>query len=200
MQPLQLFNSRTFSSPQNVAFILKVIQTFENTVFWSVLSADKYSVISPNLRKKTQPKPSFLLTSPSSCAPCFLSFDSDFLKELSGLAGFNSLPPILSHLQKLWQNTHNIKSAIITILTVLFSNIKYIPLLFFCNNPQNYPDWRGSLGWASSHKAKGHWFRYLSGHLPGLQARSPVGACVRGNWSILLSLSFSLPSPISKNK
>ena len=52
----------------------------------------------------------------------------------------------------------------------------------------------GSVGWALPHKAKCHWFHSRSGHIPGLQVRSPIGACSRGNWS----LPFSLPSPLSK--
>ena len=39
------------------------------------------------------------------------------------------------------------------------------------------------------------------GHMPGLQARSPVVGCVRGNHTLMiLALSFSFPSPVSKNK
>ena len=46
---------------------------------------------------------------------------------------------------------------------------------------------------------KGHWFDSQSGHRPGLQARSPVGACETiTHW--YFSPSFSLPSPLSKNK
>ena len=37
------------------------------------------------------------------------------------------------------------------------------------------PDWCGSVGWASSHKLKGHQFNSPSGHMPELQARSQVG-------------------------
>ena len=53
---------------------------------------------------------------------------------------------------------------------------------------------------------KGRWFNSQSGHMPGLQARSPVGGvwkvtdpCISGT-QMFLSLSFSLPSPLSKNK
>ena len=68
------------------------------------------------------------------------------------------------------------------------------------------PDQLGSVSWASSHKAKGHWFNSPSVHMPGLWARTLVG----GMWeatdqcfsltSMFLSLSFSLPAPLSKNK
>ena len=62
-------------------------------------------------------------------------------------------------------------------------------------------DWHGSLGWVSSSKAQGLRFDSWSGHMPGLCARSSlVGGHVRDNWSTFLSLSSSLPSPISKNK
>ena len=59
--------------------------------------------------------------------------------------------------------------------------------------------WCGSVGWVSSHKPKGHQFNSWSGHLPGLWARSPIGAHARGRQSMCLSLSFSLCSPLSKD-
>ena len=36
------------------------------------------------------------------------------------------------------------------------------------------PDWCGSVGWALSHEAKGHWFYSQLGHMPGLWLWSPV--------------------------
>ena len=62
------------------------------------------------------------------------------------------------------------------------------------------PDQCGSLGWVSFHKAKGHQFDPWSRHMPELWVQSLVGAHMRGNQSMFLSLSFSLPSPLSKNK
>ena len=62
------------------------------------------------------------------------------------------------------------------------------------------PDCCGSMGWASSRKTKGCRFNSWSGHTPRLWAQSPVRACVRGNQSMFLSLSFSLPALLSKNK
>ena len=66
------------------------------------------------------------------------------------------------------------------------------------------PDRRGSVGWVSSHKTKGRRFNSWSGHTPGLQAR-PLAGGVRettypyiSHTSMFLSLSFSLPSPLSK--
>ena len=64
----------------------------------------------------------------------------------------------------------------------------------------------GVVGWVLSHKAKGRWFDSQSGHMPGLWARSPFGAHTRGKRQIKflshidVSFSFSLPSPLSKNK
>ena len=65
------------------------------------------------------------------------------------------------------------------------------------------PDPSGSVGWSSSHKAKGCWFNSQLRHMPVLWVQSPVWECVRGKQlmvlltSILLCLSFSLPSPLS---
>ena len=38
------------------------------------------------------------------------------------------------------------------------------------------PDWCGSAGWLASCKPKGHQFDFCSGHMAGLQLKSPVGA------------------------
>ena len=53
-----------------------------------------------------------------------------------------------------------------------------------------------------AYEPKGRRFDSQSGHIPGLQARLPVGGVrKRGNHTLMfLSLSFSLPSPLSKNK
>ena len=74
---------------------------------------------------------------------------------------------------------------------------------FLKNEKQPSPDQCGSVGWASSHKAKRRQFDSWSGHMPGLQVQSPFGAHPRGNQLMFLShidvsLSFSLPSPPSK--
>ena len=42
------------------------------------------------------------------------------------------------------------------------------------------PHWCGSVGWASSCKAKGRQFNSWSGHMSGLQVQSLVGVCVQG--------------------
>ena len=56
----------------------------------------------------------------------------------------------------------------------------------------------------SACKPKGHWFHSQSEHMPGLQARSPFGACARGNRSVFRTSMFpSLllpPSLALKNK
>ena len=57
-----------------------------------------------------------------------------------------------------------------------------------------------SVGGASCHRAKGHWFNSQSEHMAGLQVQSLVRVCNRGNQLMFLSLSFSLPSLLSKNK
>ena len=68
---------------------------------------------------------------------------------------------------------------------------------------QPWPVWQLG-GWVSSHKAEDHWFDSQSGHMPGLQARSLLGGMQEGadqcfsQTLMFLSLSFSLPSPLSK--
>ena len=51
------------------------------------------------------------------------------------------------------------------------------------------PGWCGSVDWARVCRPRGHLFKSQSGHMPGFQARSPVGGA-----------GGSLPSPLSKNK
>ena len=46
--------------------------------------------------------------------------------------------------------------------------------------------------------SEGHQFEFWSGHRPRLWVWSPVGVHRRGNQSMFLCLSFSLPSPLSK--
>ena len=60
-------------------------------------------------------------------------------------------------------------------------------------------------GWELVRKARGHRFGSRSGHMPELWARSLVGEDAKATdqcfsfTSMFLSLSFSLPSPLSKN-
>ena len=60
----------------------------------------------------------------------------------------------------------------------------------------------GSVGWASSCKAKGYQLDSQSGHMPGLWVQSLVGATDRCFFliSLFLSLFFSLPFLLSENK
>ena len=60
------------------------------------------------------------------------------------------------------------------------------------NNKKHFsgPGWCGSVDWARC-KPKGHWFNSRSGHMPGLQARSPVG----GMWEATTHWCFSPSRP-----
>ena len=53
------------------------------------------------------------------------------------------------------------------------------------------PDWCSPLGWVTSHKPKGHQFNSWSEHMPGLKARSPIGAMLEATNQYF----FSSPSP-----
>ena len=63
-----------------------------------------------------------------------------------------------------------------------------------------------SVDWVPACKPKGHQFDSQSGHMPGLLARSPAGDMWEvTDWSMshtlmFLSLSFSLPSPLSPSQ
>ena len=57
------------------------------------------------------------------------------------------------------------------------------------------PDQRGSVGWASSCKAKGHWFDSWSRAHAWVVGSIPVGVGVRGN--CLMFLSLFLPPLLS---
>ena len=72
-----------------------------------------------------------------------------------------------------------------------FSKIIYVQAL-------HSPDQCGSVVWALSRKVKSHQFDSQSGHVPGLWARSSVGASERQP-HIDGSLPLSFPSPLSKN-
>ena len=43
------------------------------------------------------------------------------------------------------------------------------------------PDWRGSVGWVSSRRAKGRRLDSWPGHRPALRVRSPVRVHTRGS-------------------
>ena len=61
--------------------------------------------------------------------------------------------------------------------------------------------WYSSVDWAWACEPNGCWFGSQSGHMPGLQARSPVGSAwgVTTHWCFSPSLSPSLPLSL-KNK
>ena len=58
------------------------------------------------------------------------------------------------------------------------------------------------MDWALACEPKGCWFDFQSGHMPGLQARSPVGGAWEAttHWCFPSSLSPSLPLCLKINK
>ena len=62
--------------------------------------------------------------------------------------------------------------------------------------------WCSSMDWAWACEPKGHWFDSQSGHMPGLQARSPIGGMQEAttHWCFSPSLSPSLPLSLKTNK
>ena len=63
-----------------------------------------------------------------------------------------------------------------------------------------FSPWLVWLSGLSRPKQSCQWIPGQVGHMPGLWRRAPVGGCGRGSQSVFLSLSFSLLSPLSKNK
>ena len=63
------------------------------------------------------------------------------------------------------------------------------------------PGWCGSVDWVLACESKGHWFYSQAGHMPGLQARSPVGGVWEAttHWCFSPSLSSSLPFSLKIN-
>ena len=68
--------------------------------------------------------------------------------------------------------------------------------IFYC------PIWHGSVDWTPGCEAKGGWFDSQSGHMPRLQARSPIGGAQEAatHWCFSLSLSPSLSLSLKINK
>ena len=92
-----------------------------------------------------------------------------------------------------------------SMLATCDSNLVFFERLPRIQEEHRGPHWWGSVGWAPSRKPKDPQFNSLSGHTPGLWARSPGGRCERGNQSkFLLHIGVSLPPffpPfLSKNK
>ena len=68
-------------------------------------------------------------------------------------------------------------------------------------HPQKFlssPDWRGSVGWVTSLKGMSPVGFLVGREAWAVWALPRVGACVRGNPSMFLSLDFSLPAPLSQ--
>ena len=67
---------------------------------------------------------------------------------------------------------------------------------------QDSPGWCGSVDWVLTCEPRGHWFDSQSGHMPWLQARSPVGGMWEAttHWCFSPSLSPSLPLSLKINK
>ena len=84
--------------------------------------------------------------------------------------------------------------------TNIFSIVSFFFFIFlWLKYVKCHPDQCGSVGWASYHRVKSHWFNSRSGHMPGLRVSFP-SEHVREtmDWwfshtSVFLSLSFSLP-------
>ena len=107
------------------------------------------------------------------------------------------------------QNVFPLKSWIIfhcTYIPHLFIHWSHFRFFFFLHSsanafalPSKYtqgrPDWCVSVGNASSHKARGHWFDSQSGPTRGLQAWSEVwGACESQPTDVSLTCWYFSPS------
>ena len=73
-------------------------------------------------------------------------------------------------------------------------SISQCSLYYFKIKKYSCPGWYGSVDWVLACKPKGHWFNSHSGHMPGLQARYPVGSVQEAtDLCFSPSLSSSLP-------
>ena len=68
------------------------------------------------------------------------------------------------------------------------------------NVDRTHPGWWGSVDWVPTHKLKGGRFNSQSGLTPGLWDEGEATCRCFSRTSKFLSLSFSLSSPLSKNK
>ena len=62
------------------------------------------------------------------------------------------------------------------------------------------PGWCGSVDWVPTCEPQGHWFDSQSEHMPGLQARCPVGGAQKTSTHWYFSPSLSPSLSLSKNK
>ena len=94
----------------------------------------------------------------------------------------------------MWEATNLCFSHTLIFLSSLSA---FIPL-----SKNNSPGWCGSVDWVPACEPKGHQFDSQSGHMPGLQARSPVGSTREAttHWCFFTSLSPSLPLYLKINK
>ena len=86
------------------------------------------------------------------------------------------------------------------IYKLIFINMRIKIVRLFCSG------WCVSVDWVLACEPKGCWFNSQSEHMPGLWARSPAedvqkktDQCI-SRTSMFLSLSFSIPSLVSKKK
>ena len=86
-------------------------------------------------------------------------------------------------------------------------NLAYnLVVIYHFKNCKISPGWCGSVDWVPVCKPKGCQFDSLSGHMPGLWARSPARSMREAtSWYISHTLMFSSclflpPFPLSKNK
>ena len=78
---------------------------------------------------------------------------------------------------------------------------KIVKLEFITQKIYPCPGWCGSVDWVPACKARALWFDSQSGHMPGLQARPPVGDMWEAttHWCFFPSLSPSLPLSLKIN-
>ena len=74
--------------------------------------------------------------------------------------------------------------------------------VFLSLNNSFSPGWWSSVDWVLACELKGHQFDSQPGHMPGLQARSPVGGMQESttHWCFFPCLSLSLPLSLKINK
>ena len=74
--------------------------------------------------------------------------------------------------------------------------------MFWLSKNKSSPGWCGSVDWGLAYEPKDRWFDSQSGHVPGLQARSPVGGVWETTtpWCFSCSLSPSLPLSLKISK